>query len=386
MKAKKLLSAILAFCITFGCAVTSFATNDGAQHLEFGALEEGRNLICECDNAYDSIDDLYVRFDISIPSDGYYLLKYGTPHTDMCAEIVNTFDYTETIYEDYMIQRVYCLEKGNYELNVDIYSTAADVFVYWEFLGENITDISYGYDLIYDCDFWIYDEYNGKQYFATYADAIISFSSGKEYRLNKGFLTGTIDSEYSEGSNNLTIAFLGKSFSTIANIYPISNYIEDISISNIESYYDDWKVYFNDYDCVYPYGEIITVTFTDSSTKNFTYDSSNTIDITIPNGGCYELYIFANYDPYENNNNLDCHYDIYVSGVIVKSYHFEGTKASAIENIDSFRNQLNDILNFITENISQLFSGFTNGDFFSYLSELISLIFGLSGVFSNLYI
>lgn len=368
MKSKKVFSVLLTISIIFGCSAFSFAAEDvDAKYTYRGTIEAGRTTVWESDNALDSVYDLYVSYTFTAEADGYYSLTYGTPHTSIYAEIVGAENFKEAVYDYYLIQRLYYLEKGEYELTVDVYNSFTEVYIYTDYYGETITDISFDYDQVEDCDFWFYkDLADNETYFASYADATITFTGGKTYSFSGGITEGTIDEEFKEGSNKITIDFLGNRISSSATVYDISHYIKDIEISNIENYFDDCKMYCTDADFVYPYGETLTVTFSDSSTESFDYDNSNPIHIKLSNGQYYKIYVFGFYNPFSNKR---CSFEIYVENNFMKEYRFNGTKASLPENLNVIKYELQNCFDNISYNLKQMFKNLTNEDYYYYLSE-----------------
>ncbi len=341
MMIKKIITIVLLLVLSFGVCTSAFAVETKViERVYYGELKDGENLVCE-QEGLQIIENVFVYYTFSIPQDGYFYLHYGTPHTSMAVEISGENTYDETTFNYDLVSRVYFLKKGNYELTVDVYSSYAPVNVCASYLGEEITDISFNYDLILDCDFDYYDDYLGvKNYFETTADATITFSSGKTYLYDDGTLYGTLDSEYKDGLNNVTVNFMDKSVPATITVYPISHYISDVEIYNIEDYYDKNLEYFNHLDETLPYGENIKVTFTDGSSKTATIGYNYT-SVTMPNGQQYEIDFDVYYDHYFSafRKTGNCNVVVEIGNATIKEYYFDGTKVSFTENAYSFIEQ-----------------------------------------------
>ncbi len=380
MKSKKVLSVLLAISLIFGCSVFSFAAEDvDTKYTYRGTIEDDRTIVWEGENALEDVYDLYVSYTFTAEADGYYSLSYGTPHTSMYAEIVGTDCCEETLSDYYWVQKLYYLEKGEYELTVDVYDSSTEVYIYTDSLGEKITDISFDYDQIEGCDFFFYqDSIDGETYFTSYADATITFSGGKTYSYRDGIITGTVDGEFKEGYNKITISFLNNTIHSNATVYYISHYVKDVEISNIEDYYDKCKTYFTYADFINPYGETLTVTFADSSTESFILENSNYIDIKLANGQFYEVYVDSSYNPFIKES---CSFKIFVADNLLKEYKFNGTKASLSENLNVFKREIRDCFGNISYNFKQMFKNLTNEDFHYYLSEATLATFEIAYIF-----
>ncbi|MBE6772348.1 MAG: hypothetical protein E7547_09445 [Ruminococcaceae bacterium] len=360
-KVKKAVSVLFALIIIVSCATVSFAEAgiyefNGKEYEYYGELSGGRNIVWEYNNRVDEKDeitDLYVYYSLNIPADGYYFLHYGTPHTDMRAEIEGETSFDERGEFSYFIERLFYLEKGDYKLLIDVYYSAADVFFYSDYLGEKITDISFNHDLLLDYDL---DYYNldGQYYVESSADATITFSSGKTYNYEDGILSGTMNTKPIEGANNMVIDFCDQRFSVTANVYSASYYIKDLEISNIEDYFLKNTEFYNNVEESFPYGENITVTFNDGTIQCFEYiDYSR---ITLPNGQEYPLKIDVYYNPYfDNSENSACSFDVKIGYITIKEIYFNGTKVSFAENLKRLKSEtdyyISDFVYFFGEGV-----------------------------------
>lgn len=389
MNFKKLLSIIMSAIIILCSFTTAFAAdgplkNGDYEYIYRGEISYGWTEVCERPSF--STEDLYIYYTFNASEDGYYLFGYGTPHTSMWAGImdINTGtepDYEETIRYYYAVDKIYYLEKGSYNFVIDIYSTAEDVNIQSEFLGKDITDISFDYEQLLDYDlYWYGSEENYS--FVSYADATISFSSGKSYSFSDGILEGTRNSEPVEGKNDVTVYFLDKEISTFVTVYPVSHFISDAELSNVEYYLGNGVEYYNRLEKEYPYGETITVTFTDGTKQIVEYKTSQEW-ITLPNGQEYEIYV--GYDTeYHSFNRNTYHLKIYLGyNCIIKSYDISNSKATFIENIKVLHKDNKEPLNEFSENIKLMFKSAGSEE------ELIrcfeNMIFGLLEIYINCY-
>lgn len=379
-KIQKILSFLLALTVVFCASSAAYAveTNlktDAAEYLYYGELSEGWNTIWEYDYEMEFTEDIYVYYNFSIPSDGYFCVNYGTPHTDMYAEIPGQYNYKVAYYLDYGYKKLYYLEKGDYVLKVDVYSSAVDVQVYTSFLGESITDITFDYDQVMNYDFDYYSDYsNEKLNFKSYASATFTFSSGKTYSFNSGLLQGTMESDFVEGINNVTVEIFQQKIPTTVTVYLISHYIADIEISNIENYYDENIIYYDGVDATYPYGETLTVTFTDGSTKSM--EVNGYMYVTLSNGQDYIIDIYAYTDYFGESLFEQCCYEICIGTSTIKLYCFDGTKASLGSNIERLKGEINYYREDIAYYLKYATDNFANKEELSY---------GLMGAFSGMF-
>lgn len=394
MKTKKLLSVILAIIVTFAIILCSFTTvfatddilkNGDYERIYCGEISYGWTEVCERPTF--STEDLYIYYTFNATEDGYYLFGYGTPHTDMWAGILDTTtgtepDYEETIYDYYyVVDKIYYLEKGSYNFVIDIYSTAEDVNIQSEFLGKDITGISFDYEQLLDYDLYWYGS-EGSYSFDSYADATITFSSGKIYEFNDGVLEGTVDSEPVEGKNNVKVNFLDKEIPTSVTVYPVSHFIMDVELSNVEYYLKNTVEYYNHLEKEYPYGETITVTFTNGTKQTVEYKTSQEW-VTLPNGQGYEIYV--GYDT-DYNFLVKNTYQLVIClgfNCIIKTYDVNGSKAAFIENIKALHEDNKVPLNEIYENMKLMFKSAGSEEDLMWCFE--NMIFGLLEIYINCY-
>lgn len=387
---KKTISTVLAIIIAFSSAVTVFAAEDnnpelnGTEYRYYGELTEGWTEVCE--DGWD-IKDIYAYYTFNASSDGYYVFSYGTPHTSMWAGVYNVEsgctepDYVETVYDYFAVDKIYYLEKGKYNFVVDIYSSAEEVNIYSEFLGEEITDITFNYDQLLDYDlFWWGSE--GNRSFESYADATITFSSGKTYEFSNGVLEGTADSEPVDGKNNVRVDFLDKKIASTVTVYPVSYFVSDVELSNAEHYLENAVEFYNDLEKKYPYGETVTVTFTDGTTQTVEYSTFQKY-ITLPNGQDYEfdIYYYTNSSFFSRNT-----YQMKIClgyNCVMREYEVNGIKATFIENIKLMQENNKFYSDEMFNNIGPMLSSVGNKEDFMYYFG--NVIINLLEIYVNCY-
>ena len=358
MKVKKFISVILSVIILFCSVVTVSAAGNTVddKYIYYGDLSEGVTTVWTGDEVY----DLFVYYTFTMSEDGYFYLHYGTPHITMDTKIVNEDNciennYYETFFWEFEHkERIYKLNKGEYKLLIDVFDSFMEVDVYAGCLEGAITDISFGYDMIEDTDILCWSDE-----FESYADAVFTFSSGKTYNFTDGTLYGTFDNEFKYGKNDITIDFLGSEIKSTATVYPISHYISDVEVNSIEDYYDKTIEYFDHADFCYPENELIYITFTDGSTRTIVGSES----VKLPNGNSYDVTFDSFYDMYfANFGEGNCALEIEIGYQTVKTYYFNGTKASLAENVNLLTDEIKKQNYWIAENLQDAFKNASDSE------------------------
>lgn len=355
MRIKKILSLILSAVLALSASITAFSTESVAEFLgdEYtyaGELSEGWNIVCEkVAGKY-----VYAYYSVKVENDGYYKVVYGDDTNSMSAYILldisdnyKKIHGEDLFWNEYTYKSVYHLEKGEYILVVDVYSALYSAEVYFEYMGESITDISFDHEQILDYDF----DYYNDGHFNSYADATITFSSGKTVEYTDGMLSGKMKSDYVDGKNEVIISFIDKEYPSTATVYPASHYISDVELSNAEYYMENTIEYYCDIDAVYPYGETVTVTFTDGTTLTEEFDGM--IYITLPNGQNYELNIDFYFVPTKNRQK--CCMEICLEYITLKEYWFSGKKVSLGENLDKLKESNSELFKILKEELEFVF-------------------------------
>ena len=380
-KIKIMLSFLIALTIAFGSVGAAFATAvdyNETDYICYGELAEGWNNIWEYDwPEKDRIKDLYVYYSFSTPEDGYYLLSYGTPHTDMYAQIYNEYDYIETEFSYYGVRKIYYLKKGEHKLIVDVYDSLVDVNIYAEFLGKKITDIKFDYEQLLDYDLEWYGT-EGNYSFDSYANATITFSSGKTYEFSGGVLEGTTASNPIDGKNNVTIEFLNQKIDSTVTVYPASHYVTNAELSNAEYYIENTVESYNHLEKeYYPYGETVTLTLSNGTTQIVEYTPSSTY-IEFPNGQYYELVIYYDTDPNLFTPNTPQLKICLGYNCVIREYDINGSKATLAENIKSFINDNKEFFGLIFENIVPMLCSIGDKEAFSnYFEDVYTGFLGI---------
>lgn len=388
MKIKKLLSFILAFVIAVLPLQFAFAEEDNYNYL--GEINLGNTTIWRDDINYGDGCLNFALYVFNAPADGYYLFRHGTPDAYMWAGIIESEsdkfppDCIETVSEDNETQEIYYLNKGKHIFNVEMCHFKVSINVYTEYLGESVTDISFEHDQLWGPDFNWHKTDDG-YYFVSSADAAITFSSGKTVAFSNGMLTGKMLSEPVDGDNELIIDFLGQQIPSSATVYPESHYITDAELSNVEKYTENVVRYYNHYEMDNPYGETVTVTFSDGSTDSAVYTADENY-ITFPNGQEYEFTV--SYNTYVETLLIR------MGNYIIKEYDLYAKKASLSDNFEVFVQECKDIVdesaelfNYSIENLD--FEYFTAAirnlsNVLSEFSAFMTFCFDLGHVFESI--
>ncbi len=220
-----------------------------------GTMKYGKNHI----EFEDDIEVYYVNFNAE--KAGYYsiICDYKDPFTH-CSVVLPEDPYSNTIsgFSDYEINMmngisVNYLNKGENTVLVfrDEGYDSTDIDV--EYLGEELTDIVIdrdeldnvvlgynefiGYDESLGMNMWLnQDQYRYKE--GTYANIFktkLVFSSGKTYDVGeKQFMYTIKEGKLKEGKNTMVITFFDKEFEKEITVRPITDFVKDIEISNLE--------------------------------------------------------------------------------------------------------------------------------------------------------
>lgn len=329
---RAILAAMLAALMAFS-GLTAFAAANTDTQLEWdyygdsyyydyaGELTEGDNSI-----SYD--DKEYVYFTFDAQNEGFYAISYEYDNLDAWIGLPERYEngkaYDEADFSSYYPENsngvITRYEKGEHLIILEYYYLADTASFKIEFLGEEITEINVASDLIYNYDIYDY-EWEGENCFDIEAETEIVFSSGKT--ITRDYISGTCENEITKGENALTVEFCGKEYELTANVSLITDYVESVSVSNIEDYLYI-KSYYNSYDFSAPYGETFTVTFKDGTSDSFVYGDDD--NVTLPNGRDVWCYMDYDYDAEKLS--------VFVAGTCFAEYDCELTSASIGENID----------------------------------------------------
>ena len=389
MKTKKFLSVLLSFVIICCFMSPAFAADADLEINEinykyYGELTEGRTEVCE--DVW-IIEDVYVYYTFNVSADGYYLFSYGTPHTDMNAYIAdpNSGGYEpaheETLYDYYLTTKIYYLTEGEYNFLIDIYYSGTDVGVTSEFLGEEITGITFNYDQLLDYDLYWWESQK-ECTFESYADATLTFSSGKTHVFSDGLLEGTAYDSPVDRKNNVCIDFLNQKIDSSVTVYPVSHFISDAEISNVDNYTKNTLKYYNRLEKTYPYGETITVTFTDGTKQNLEYTSFQEY-VTLSNGQDYPLEIYYDTD-YDILSRQTYQLEICLGyNCVIKEYEVNSPKASFVDNIKSFREDNGPCLNEMFKSLGPMLGSIGNKE--EFMLHLETIVLNFLQIYINCY-
>lgn len=382
MKIKKFLSFILIFAIVFSTTQFAIVAN-GYNYL--GEIKEGTTTIYREDIKSSEHCLNFSLYKFSAPYDGYYLFEHGGPEGYIWGYLEHksgdfVFDLIQTESEDNATQQIYYLDKGEYDFNVELASFEGTLDIYTEYLGESVTDITFDYELIEDCDFHEWKDEN-TYCFKMYADATIHFPFNKEFVLKNGKLSGTLTSKFVEGENEIIIDFMDQQILSSVTVYPVSHYVTDAQLSNAEKYTENVYVYYNGEYHInkYPYGETVTVTFSDGSTACSAYSYINSL-VVFPNGHDYRAYV--RYDVGAVGRNT---LQIWIENTLIREYKLNSTKALFKNNVDLF---VQECMCHMQDFVDTLVYSIENHEymdaFYSFL--LLSNIWYETGLFVRFYL
>lgn len=326
---KSIMAAILAVMLAFG-GLTAFAADESdtaPNTIEWdyygdtiypeyaGELTEGENTVA-CDN--DGSEYFYFTFNAE--NAGFYEISYSyydmdgyifAPESYSDGKAQNEADGFWFESEDELDCTLYYFEKGEQIIGMYLfYAESENIKIAVNYYGESVESIEAG-ELLNSDDVYFYSD-DDASYVDIYSDVTITFSSGKTIERSDIYCTSEAE-ELVKGDNNVTTHICGKEFDFVINVAFVADFIADIEISNIEDYLFMTE-YYNTYDCVYPYGETATVTFTDGTKKNFVFGDEG---ITLPNGK--EVWP----DAYFSVENDDAKLIIYVADTDLKFYDAE---------------------------------------------------------------
>ncbi len=343
-KSVLLLVAIIIFMGTFCVFASAEAADIITEYIFAGEAEEGYTTAWESDGSDDFAQDVYLYYTLDVDEDGYYAIGYSNEMASVWVGITAQDNYDEIAYEMNVtdlnvIQKIYYLPKGAYNVLIDMYYADVSVGFFVHILGSEITDISFKHELIDNIDFCYSDEYNSHG-FCVYDDAVITFSSGKEFEWqggkefysNSNALCGIADKIYIYGKGDVDILFLGERIETEITVYPTSYYIREVSLSNADYYIETLK---KSEIPVFSQGETLTVTFTDG-TKQTVECSPYPVPIKMPNDKEYDVRIIFEYVGTE-----DAEINIYLERCSIKTFE---SQSSFFERVIDF---LKDILALI---------------------------------------
>lgn len=348
---KSVIATFLAAVIALSCFTASFAASDT---LVWHYYEEPMNydyqgILVEGENSIGSPDSDYVWYTFDVQSAGFYKLSFDYDDADLWFDtpekIENGIAYDSaeklTFSTDGINNTLFYFEEGEQIIGIMVEYSSSDSKLNIEYFGEEITSVEVADEknLVLGCD--IHCDYGIEEgalyYYWIDSDININFSSGKTITTDD--VEGYIDSEIKKGENILPVSICGEKYTLAINVELVTDYIADVSISNIEDYLY-FKTYYNSYDFPELYGETMTVTFKDGTTAAANIGDDEMI--TLPNG--IEAWFGFGYT-FDDGEIL---LDVYIAGTIVKSYECNETKADFKENIGELRSTYLELINDVS--------------------------------------
>ena len=343
---KSFVATILAAVIALSCFNVSFAASETiiwdlyeeTYSYEYaGSLIEGENGIGNPES-----NSSYYTFDAQ--EAGFYVFTYNYYNASWRIDIAESFendtaqnsvdqyffyDEDEEEIENFLVY----LEKGEQIIGVENYYSEDGEALIIEYMGEEITSFETESEtLLLGQEIHCYsEEYEGEDeayYYSLYSDVTVTFSSGKTITIND--LWGEISEEIQKGENVLPYEFLGKEYEFRVKVELITDYIENVEISNVEDYHI--KEYYSHYDFPSLDGETLTVTFKDGSTAEYTFGIDE--EFVLPNG----KETWFGFGFYVDDG--DAFLEIYIANTVIKTYDCGITGADFSENKEMLKSNI----------------------------------------------
>lgn len=376
--AKRLTALLLCFAMLLGTGAVGASAIEKGDEIEFtytyddgdtfnrtysyrGAFNEGLNSL------YGVFD--YEAYFFNAEKAGYYYVVDNSCSVDIAEKHENGTASGRIKQEDWLfdsnsnIGSLFYLPAGTSVFlvrNHEYYSSSVYIEYYGEFESFSVPNEEVCYLSGYDFGIIETDNNGSTQYeYYFYPFALdFHFSNGKtllsDREMGRSFYS---DNKMVNGENALTADFVNEKLQIKLNLYEISYFVEKIEFSNIDKYLS-YKEYYNGQYEYTSYGtegtETMTVTFTDSTKKDFEYyrDWENEIfntSITLPNGKTFSPYIdifptqngtkkLVAYNYYFDFSN-DC-YETLDFDIVYFEEDCTATKASLSENLTLLKNNI----------------------------------------------
>lgn len=295
---KSIIGAVLAMLIALS-GVSAFAAGDtitwkyedySEEYTYGGEFSEGENKIAP---RLTGEDEEYIYYEFNAEKSGCYLVTcksednflFNVAEKFENGSAFGTCDYAFVENEDSSARSRICyFDEGTNIFGV-VYQTHDDAYDYddctveIEFYGEEITDIVFADDSVFEIvtDF-DYENKAGDIWYIN-LDATVYFSSGKTLEYNDYYFSFVLNEDAEEGENAVTLSFVGYEEEATVAAYSIEHYIESIEISNLEKYTVVHKDYKGESYFSHPEGETLTVKYTDSTTEEYEYNYGSVIEI-----------------------------------------------------------------------------------------------------------
>lgn len=331
---RAMLSLLLALVMAFG-SLSAFAADENNtlkwnyyddiyEYTYAGELTEGSIMLYA--------DETYIYYTFNCEKPGFYSficsdensVWVGIPEKveDGIAynEVNNISMYPES---EYII--IHYIPEGENIIGLDIIDVGENNELKIEYLGESLTSIDVGDELIFGdkLEFYLDDEDKFLAYMN--ADYEMVFSNGKTF--SDSYIEFTFDKEPVNGKNSLEIEILGqKSVLNVTGYYP-DYFIKGITVSNPEKFAYVVQ-YYDSLDFIDSEGETVTVTLSDGTTQSFVY-GSDSHTVTLPNG--IECSIWGRFNWVSENEIV---FEMVVGNAVLKTFPCELTEATLAENTE----------------------------------------------------
>ena len=156
----------------------------------------------------------------------------------------------------------------------------------------------------------------------------------------------------------------------------------DAEISNVDNYTQNTLKYYNRLEKTYPYGETITVTFTDGTKQSLEYTSFQEY-VTLSNGQDYPLEIYYDTD-YDILSRQSYQLEICLGyNCVIKEYEVNSPKASFVDNIKSFFEDNSPCLNEMFESLGPMLGSIGNKE--EFMLHLETIVLNFLQIYINCY-
>ena len=332
---RAIIAALLAAVMAFGCT-SAFAAEPADELIwdyyswEYrydyaGKLSVGENTITTPKDSY----CCYYLFNAE--ESGFYTIGFtdyaydgwaGAPEYVDDGIAVNEADCIYHRTENNFRRITLKFEKGENIIGFDLNKAISNKTFEIKYEGKEIDSVSIDDKLLLNRDIYTYDEHC-----EIYADVALTFSSGTEITID--YVEGVAAKEIEKGKNTVTVTLFDKETELTVDVYPISDVVDSVEISNVDDYLNA-RVYYNGYDSSFPWDETFTFTFKDGSTQSIVLSSEGDNAITLPDGT--EAYVYLTTE----NENDKIVMNVMIADCVIRAYEYNEVKASSDENFANY--------------------------------------------------
>ncbi len=286
-----------------------------------GRLNLGENTITTPEDSY------YCYYLFNAEESGFYTIGFtdyvydgwtGVPEYVDDGVAVNEADCIYHSTENNFRRITFKLEKGENIIGFDLNKMINNKTFEIAYEGNKINSVNIDNKLLLNRDIYTYGEYC-----EIYADVDLSFSSGTEITLN--YVEGVVAKEIEKGINTVTITLFGAETELNVDVYSVTDVVDSVEISNIDDYLNA-RVYYDGYECYFPWDETFTFTLKDGSTQTIVFSSDSENVITLPDGTEANFYFATESEGDEIVMN------VMIADCVIRSYDCTEVKASSDEN------------------------------------------------------